>query len=298
MAPTATPPRALLVAIPFSHYVERARWALDVANIPSTQLRLMPMLHLPVVPIVRWWYAVAAKRADRVSSGASTPALVLFDARGRACATLSDSGDIVAWAAAHATPGALHPAPGADADGAVAAQIARVERLCHDELGPAARVAVYRYLLPTPHMRQLAWRNVGPAQAALWASLCPLLAWALGAALRVDAARGDRAEAKLAALFERVGEQLAATGLPPASAYLAGDRFTSADLTFAALAYPVLGVGAPDGLTSCWTPAAGDVAPGFAALCARLRATRAGAHALRMWREHRGGPGGGDGLKR
>jgi len=157
-----------------------------------------------------------------------------------------------------------------------------VERLCHDQLGPAARVAAYRYLLPSlPSMRQLAWRNVGVAQAVLWAVLSPLLAWLLGVALRVDAPRGDRAEAKLDALFADLSARL------QASPFLGGTEFSAADLTFAALAYPVLGLGQSDGLAA-WVPAPADVAPGYAALSERLRATPAGAHALRMFREHRG----------
>lgn len=286
-------PPALLICIPFSHYCERARWALDLAGVPFTQLRVMPMLHLPVVSATRWWYAIAPRRADRASTGASTPALVLFGAGGAATPrSLGDSGDILAWAAEQAAPGALYPA-----DDALAARVRALERECHDELGPAARVAAYRYLLRSgTHMRALAWRNVGPAQAALWSLLCPLLSWLLGAALRVDAARGDRAEARLEALFARMSAALAATGLPPARAYLCGDRFTAADLTFAALAYPALGVGAAEGLAA-WVPPAADVAPGFAALAARLRATPAGAHALRMYREHRraAAAGGGSG---
>jgi len=66
--------------------------------------------------------------------------------------------------------------------------------------------------------------------------------------------------------------------------FLVGARFSAADLALASLLAPM--VAAPE--YGAWLPALADLEPGMRADVERLRATRAGAFALRMYREHRG----------
>ena len=39
-------PRARLITIPFSHYCEKARWALDYCGVPYTEDAHLPGLHI------------------------------------------------------------------------------------------------------------------------------------------------------------------------------------------------------------------------------------------------------------
>jgi hypothetical protein len=45
----ATMARRVLVQLPMSHYNERARWALDYAQVQYEKVSVMPFLHMPVV---------------------------------------------------------------------------------------------------------------------------------------------------------------------------------------------------------------------------------------------------------
>ena len=67
------------------------------------------------------------------------------------------------------------------------------------------------------------------------------------------------------------------------AAYLVGSRFTAADLTFACLAAPVVGPGGYGGLGGM--PLPWGVYP--EGLLEEMRATPAGQHVLRVYREHR-----------
>ena len=86
-------------------------------------------------------------------------------------------------------------------------------------------------------------------------------------------------------MIDRVFEDIAAR-LAGGRRYLVGDRFTAADLTLAALAAPAL---LPAGY-GVRLPEPSGTSPAIAELVLRLRASPAGEHALRMYREHRRGP--------
>jgi glutathione S-transferase len=89
------------------------------------------------------------------------------------------------------------------------------------------------------------------------------------------AAESDR---RMREVFDEVGERLA-----DGRRYLVGDRFTTADLTFAALSAPLIAppeYGVP-------LPSLEEMPAPMAATVRELRAHPAGAHALRMFREER-----------
>jgi glutathione S-transferase len=69
--------------------------------------------------------------------------------------------------------------------------------------------------------------------------------------------------------------------------FLVGDRFTAADLTFAAVSAPVL---LPDGHPA-WASDLSLVPDALRAVIEELRATRAGSHVASLYREHRGARG-------
>jgi glutathione S-transferase len=114
-----------------------------------------------------------------------------------------------------------------------------------------------------------------------------LLARPIGAfmrrGLRIDDAGVARSHERVEDVLAEVESRLA-DGRP----YLAGDRFTAADLTFAALMTPLL---APPELAD-FLPLGDDAPAELASLIAATRARPSGRFALRLYTEERGRPGG------
>jgi glutathione S-transferase len=125
-------------------------------------------------------------------------------------------------------------------------------------------------------------RYAGYGTPRIERTLAPLL---IGVAKRVTARRlsidRDAAKRSIAAvrgIFAEIG-----TLLSDGRRFLAGDRFTAADLAFASLSAPVLlpaGHGVP-------LPPLEEAPATMRAEIERLRATRAGAFALRLYAEER-----------
>jgi glutathione S-transferase len=106
----------------------------------------------------------------------------------------------------------------------------------------------------------------------------PVLIAIVAHVLEVTPANAVRSEEEVRAVFDEVGGRLA-----DGRRYICGDEFTAADLTFSALAAPVLmplGYGVP-------LPQP-DELPAYAAEVVReLRAHPAGVHALAMFKAER-----------
>ena len=279
--------RWTLVSIPFSHYNERARWALELASTPYRTVRVMPMLHVPVVAGYLWW--VGHKRArDKISSPLSTPLFMGWPSRATAsggrrtpAVVLDQSGEIVTFADREA---ALQLYPSAQLEG-----IREVETVCHDTLGPMVRVIDYYYMLPSwSTMSRFAFHNVGVLQAALFTALFPIIRFAIRRGLSVNEPRMHKAAQRIKDVFGSMSDRLTAnaalyrTDRP----YLCGNTFTAADLTFASLAALVVGVTHAEGF-GAWIPSLAELPPPLRAFQEDLRATPAGQHILRMYREHR-----------
>jgi glutathione S-transferase len=126
-------------------------------------------------------------------------------------------------------------------------------------------------------MTDFASRDVPRWEALVLRVAFPLAKALLVRGLRIDAEGVRRSLEKIERSFADVDARLA-----DGRRYLAGERFTAADLTFAALAAPLLGPPEhPYLVDEARTPAP------LRALRERFRSTRAGAHVLRMYREHR-----------
>ncbi len=220
---------ARLITISMSHFCEKGRWALDLAGIPYRETGSAPGLHLP---------SIARYRA------ATTPVLVLPGGP-----VLRGSDVILEHAIAHGA-GDLMPA-----DPGEAAAVRRWLHRC-DDLGWHTRRWFYAHALPRP--------------AAMQAMLAGVPAWqrralpvALPAVGKLISRRFDLHDGAAAESAEVVREVFAqADAARSGSDYLVGDRFTAADLTFAALAAPVCfpeGYGPPGASTIEDVPA--DVRP-------------------------------------
>ena len=196
-----------LITIPFSHYCEKARWALDRCGI-----RYEEDGHLPV------FHYVATYRA-----GAKRSVPVLVDGK----TIVRDSTDIIAWADAK-RPGALIPIAGAK-------ELLDIEDDLDNHFGPHSRRWAYFHLLPNKAADKHITVGVPRWERSLLKIARPVAVAYLRRGLKVDAAGVERSRKKIESTFDRV-EQIIGDG----RRYFAGDRFTVADLTFAALAAPIV----------------------------------------------------------
>jgi glutathione S-transferase len=243
---------ALLITMPHSHYAEKARWALDRLGLPYREARHVPLLH-----------RVATMRRG----GASVPLLLHGGAR------LTDSTDIVAHVDA-ACGGGLLPADPRDREAAAALED-RFDRV----LGVHARRWAYAQLLPDrTALRRMMSQGVPRHEAALLPLLMPAIVPLVRRAFRITPETAERSR-------QRVREEFAAVDalLADGRRYLVGDRFSVADLGFAALASPVLlppQCGAP-------YPSVDEVPAAMRDEVLHLRATVAGRFALRLYADER-----------
>jgi glutathione S-transferase len=149
-----------LITLAFSHYNEKARWALDWCGVKYHEDRYLPgFSQLAVLAATRG----RGGRADRVSTRMSTPVLVTEGGR-----ALCDSTDIARWASATLAlggDGPLFPEPSV---GALVDELGV-------ELGPYVRLLAYFHVMRAPGaMDVLATENVGRGQALAFRVLAPL----------------------------------------------------------------------------------------------------------------------------
>jgi glutathione S-transferase len=239
--------KARLITIPFSHYCEKARWALELCGVPYEEDGHLPLFH---------W--VTNRRAG---AGRTVPVVVAGDK------LIKDSTEIVAWADAH-KPGTLLGPPDALA----------LEDDFDRELGPAARRWAYFYLLPQRELDHVVTRGVPRWEARALRLVRPLAVRMLTKALNITPEAVERSRGTIAETFARVAELLR-----DGRRYLAGETFSVADLTFASLASPVLVPREhPFGL-----PQPEEFPVEAREQILAWRATPAGKFALKIYAEHR-----------
>lgn len=253
---------ARLVTLVFSHYNDKARWGLQLAGVPFREEAYMPGFAALAVRVAT---GGRGGRSDRVSSRFSTP--VLFTEDGT---TLADSTDILRYADEQGRLGLF------EGD-----EVATLVDHYSDQIGPYTRLAVYTRLLPQASvMRDLATSNVGTAQAWAFRAAAPLAGQYLKRGLGLTPERYERALHRIRTQLDEAAERL------KTQAYLAGERFTAADLTFAAMLSPALCVQPEEGFGAVLPPI-DSLDEASQALVAEMRAHPAGQHALRMYAEHR-----------
>jgi glutathione S-transferase len=251
-----TPP-VRLITIPFSHYCEKARWALERAGVAFIEDAYLPVTHM-----------LATRRAG----GKTVPVLV---AEGRVYA---DSADIVAFADGRATTERkLYPT-----DAGARREVDAIEAEANEKFGRATRLFAYHYGLPRASgLADMVRPGLTRLQAFVLPALVPLAGVLIRRRYRIDDASAARAQETVRRVFADFSKRLEGNG---DKRYFLGGRFTAADLTFAALAAPVV---LPEGHPAMRSRLDG-LAPEHRALVEELRATPAGAHVTRMYREERG----------
>ncbi len=251
MSATGTSPR--LITIPISHYCEKARWALDRAGIAFTEEPHLQGIHI--------W------KARRAGGGRTVPVLVTDGE------VLGDSTEILEWVDSRLPPSErLYPEP-------VQEEVRRIESWLDDGLGPDGRLWMYHGTLPVVRrLRRWALAGVPPAERRAF----QLFGWALDPFIRrylgVDDASARRAIDNVDGVFDEV-----AALLGDGRAFITGDRFTAADLTFGALSASVLmpqAYGSP-------LPPPDAFPPSVAVEVRRLREHPAGRFAARLYASER-----------
>ncbi len=249
-----TEPALRLLTVPFSHFCEKARWALDYAGLPYREDAYVPGAHVPAVKKVK---------------GKTLPILVTPEG------VLHDSTDILRFVDSKAPADRkLYPS-----DPAARREVDDWEELFDTQLGPDSRLVAYHHLLPRPGLLvRLMGQTMTFGQRLLFRALLPLILQRfIRKMYRINDATEEAALRRTREVLAKVGERLA-----DGRRYLVGDRLTAADLTFASLGGPLVAPPEhpvhPD-LTGLPEP--------LARLKDELRATPAGEFALRLYREHR-----------
>jgi glutathione S-transferase len=240
---------ATFITIPLSHYCEKARWALDRAALPYKEEPHAPLF-------------------SRMAGG-TVPALVHGGKR------FSDSTDILVHADEFRGGDFLYPR-----DVALRKEVDALEEKFDTELGPHTRRWAYAQILP--HLKQLRslWsRDVPRLEGVAIKLIAPLTRPLVRKAYKITTEGAQRSLDRVRSLFEDVR-----TRLGDGHRFLAGDRFTAADLTFAALAAPML---LPPGCRAV-QPTIEDIPAAMRDEVLRLRDTDAGRFALRLFAQERG----------
>lgn len=245
--------KVTLYQFPVSHFCEKVRWALDYKNVSHTCENLVPLAHVPrmlwlsgqtQVPVLVWGQ-------DKVKGSTD----ILLDLEGRQPAR------------------PLFPTDPSDRE-RVEAEMRSLDRL----LGADVRRICYFHILDSRSATiSLLGRHQSPTRLRLLSLAYPGLKRAMQAAMRIDEEGYQRSLDRLTRVLQQYDERV--YDRP----YLAADRFTAADLTFAALLAPLAG---PEGSVYD-DPVLPDP---FRALCERLAQHASLKQVHRLYREFRQDP--------
>jgi glutathione S-transferase len=243
-----------LITIPFSHFSEKARWALDRAGLAYTEEPHLPVFNIP-----------AARRAG----GKTLPILVTDEG------TFTDSTDILGYVDRKA-PASRKIWP---IDEAARTKAQALEDDFDRGLGKASRVYVYFHLLPEAQkLAKILGSRMSLTNRTLLRVSMPAFAPLIKKNYKVTEENARRSLDAIHAAFDKADAALAEGGT-----HLVGDTLTGADITFAALAAPVL---CPPGHPP-YEVALHELPLVMQPEVKRLRARPAGQHVLRLYEKER-----------
>jgi glutathione S-transferase len=242
--------RPVLLSIGPSHYCEKVRWALKLANIEYTERVHAPFMHIADV--------------KRMGGVRTTPVLVTSEA------TFSDSTDILGWIQRNSHSD-WTPYGSNDADKKA---IEEWEEKFDEVLGPHSRRFAYFHLLPNgPLSRKVLCHRAPLLEARFFPLIWPAVRLIMKKLMRIDSKGAQLSKQKIESVFIDVQETLEekrANGV--SQPFLCGNSISAADITFAALAAPIL------------LPAQyGALLPTPDELSSELN------HEIQLWREHPAG---------
>ncbi|MCU0544848.1 MAG: glutathione S-transferase [Oscillatoriaceae cyanobacterium Prado104] len=243
-----------LITIPISHYCEKVRWALELLQIQYIEEKHVPAFHRSVT---------------HKYGGSSVPVLVTKSGN------FTDSTDILHYldtinlSGVRLYPEALELRRGVE----------ELEELFDAKLGVDIRNWGYYYRSGDRQTMRKAWCKDTPLLERVGFEIAfPFISAKVRKLYSITAESAARSLAGIRDIFDRV-DRILADGKP----YLAGDKLSAADLTFAALAAPVLLPLEHPVLVSQIE----ELPVEMASVIKELQTTAAGSHALGLYREHR-----------
>lgn len=247
------------VTLPISHYCEKVRWALDRQQVPYVEEGHAPLLHA--------FYTVP------LTGGASRTVPILVDDNQTPRKVLSDSTDCLRYLADHHGATWLYAFPDA----------AAIEDELDRKLGPATRRFAYFHLLPRADLTVPFLIEPAPGwEAAVTRPLYPVIRRVMAQSMRMDEAGAERSRAVLREVLGTLSQRLS-----DGRTYLCGDALSAADVTFAALAAPLVW---PDGYARLVMPKLDALPAPLQQEIERTRQTLAGQLVLRLYAEDRRRP--------
>lgn len=246
--------RLRLITIPISHYCEKVRWALDLLKIPYVEETHVPAFHRSVT---------------RKYGGSSVPVLVSQSGK------FTDSTDILHYLNTISSSGfRLYPEKPE-----LRREVEEMEELFDTRLGVDIRNWGYYYRLNDRKTMRTAWCKGTPMFERVGFEIAfPFISAKVRQLYSITAESAALSLQGIREVFEIVNQRLADD-----RPYLAGDNLSAADLTFAALAAPVLQPREHPVLVAKIE----ELPIAMAAVIKELQATAAGVYALRLYREQR-----------
>jgi glutathione S-transferase len=194
----------------FSHFNEKARWALDYKRVLHRRHSLAPGSH--------------PRRARKLWGGRTTPVLQIGSQ------AVGDTTEIIAELERRHPDPPLFPADGEDRRRALG-----LEDYFDRELGPAIRSAAFHAILPYRSITvPLTTQGLGAGVRFSFNASYPLLKRAVAQSVNARDSDAEPARRKTVAALDRLEAELGGRE------YLVGDRFSVADLTAAALFFPLV----------------------------------------------------------
>jgi glutathione S-transferase len=200
----------VLWQLQISHYNEKVRWALDYKRIPHIRRSLLPGVHLV--------------KAKRLTGDTWTTPVLTLDER-----SIGDSTRIIAAIEERWPQPPLYPE-----DEAQRRRALELEEFFDEELGPHIRRFAYHELLPHRELAMPLFAHGQPLAArALLRAGFPMLRKRMRERFEITPETAEESRAKTVAAMDRLEREISPSG------FLVGESFTVADLTAAALFYPV-----------------------------------------------------------
>jgi glutathione S-transferase len=245
--------KPLLIAIAISHYCEKVRWAMDYLDIDYLEEDHAPLFH----------------REYTARHGGTTVPVLVTDKQ-----ALTDSREIMDYLDTLAINRQFYPQ-----DPQLRQQAETLEELFDQKLGVATRNWGYYYAIQQPLKVAIAWGINAPWREKI---KCITVVSKIPGLLRqkynVTEASKEDALQDIKEIFAVVNQRLNS-----GQQYLVGDRFSSTDITFAALASPVIRPQHHPFYNSQLSKAPTEIV----AVIEELRETSAGELVMRLYREHR-----------
>lgn len=247
-------PNLRLITIAISHYCEKVRWALDWLNIPYVEESHAPPFH----------------RFYTSRYGGTTLPVLITDNK-----TLTDSTDILHYLDSIASADKkLYPI-----EPELRHEVEELEELFDTKFGVATRHWAYFYRIQQPELISQVWRIRVPWREKVGCAIAfPVMIGLLKRGYNITEEQAAISLQTIRDIFAVVNKRLES-----GQQYLVGNSLSAADITFAALAAPVL----YPKHHPIYPPQAQKPPQEMLTIIKELRKTLAGAFVARLYRELR-----------